>query len=388
VETKVSQPSVEHPRIPLCRPFFSEREELAVIEVFRSGWLMQGPRTAEFERLVAQFVGVKHAVAVNSGTSALTLALMAAGLRPGGKTIVPSCSFVATSNSTVHAGGRPVFVDIGPNDYNIDPSKIEAAIDSETRALVVVHQFGFAADMDPIMEIAEKYGLAVIEDAACSLGSTYRGRQTGGFGVVACLSFHPRKVITTGEGGMVLTDSDEMAQRLRSLRNHGLAAVEKDAQPRCAEAGYNYRMTDIQAAIGIIQLGKLEEIIRQRRRLANRYMEAVSQIPALRLPRWPDESVPNFQSFVVETTDESVDREALLAFMNGRGIECGPGIYPIHLQPAYAEEHSVDNLPETLRAARRSFFLPLYPGMSDEQQQFVIKSLSEATAELSPAKEK
>ncbi len=376
----VSQPTTAAARIPLCKPFFSEREERAAIEVLRSGWPMQGPRTAEFERLIADFVGVKHAIAVNSGTSALTLSLMAVGLRPGEKTIVPSCSFVATANSIVHLGGRPVFVDIGPADYNIDPAKIEAAIDSETRAIVVVHQFGFPADMDPIMAIAKKHGLVVIEDAACSLGSTYRGRQTGGFGAVACLSFHPRKVITTGEGGMILTDSDEVESRVRSLRNHGLAAMGEGAPARCAEAGYNYRLTDVQAAIGIVQFEKLEEITRQRTRLANRYIDTISSVPSLRLPEWPEGSVPNYQSFVVETADESVDREALLAFMSERGIECGPGIYPIHLHPAYADEHSGDDLPETLRAAHRSFFLPLFAGMTDEQQESVINALKQGLA--------
>jgi dTDP-4-amino-4,6-dideoxygalactose transaminase len=349
---------------------------------------MQGPRTAEFERLVAEYVGVKHAVAVNSGTSALTLALMAAGLGPGDKVIAPSYSFVATANTTVHWGGRPVFVDIGPDDYNIDPKKIEAAIDPATRAIVVVHQFGFPADMDAISAIAQRRGLIIIEDAACSLGSTYRGTHMGGFGAAGCLSFHPRKVITTGEGGMVLTDSDEIENAVRSLRNHGLAPVGEDARAGCREAGYNHRITDLQAAVGIIQLGKLEQIIAQRRRLANRYEEAISQITSLRLPKQSEGAEPNYQSFAVETADDSVDREAVLAFMNGRDIACGPGIYPIHLQPAYAEEHREDRLPETLRAARRSFFLPLYPGMTDDEQAYVIDSLKEALSKPPAAKEK
>ncbi len=368
-------------RIPLCRPYLSDEEELAVVAVIRSGWLMQGSKVAEFEELVAARVGVKHAIALNSGTSALTLALMAAGLKPGDRTIVPSYSFVATANSTAHLGGEPIFVDIGPEDYNIDPSKIEAAIDGKTRAIVVVHQFGFPADMDPIMAVAEKHGLLVVEDAACSLDSTYHGRQTGSFGKVACLSFHPRKVITTGEGGMVLTDSDEIAERIGNLRNHGISVSTKGAF--CFETGYNFRLTDIQAAIGIAQLGKLDEITRLRTRLAERYAEAIPGIPALRLPKQLDETVPNFQSFAIELIDQSVDRRALLDSLNERGIGAGPGIYPIHMQPAFAEKHSGDRLPETVRAAERSFFLPLYPGMTEEESDFVVDGLKESLAEQS-----
>jgi perosamine synthetase len=342
---------------------------------------MQGAKTAELERLTAERVGVRHAVALNSGTSALTLALMALGLKPGDETIVPSCSFVATANSTAHLGGEPVFVDIGPDNYNIDPRRIEAGISRKTRAIVVVHQFGFPADIDPIAAIAKKHGLAIIEDAACSLGSSYRGKETGAFGEVACLSFHPRKVITTGEGGMALTDSDDIAQKVRSLRNHGMSTTVGDN--RCGEAGYNFRLTDIQAAIGIVQLGKLDEITRLRTRLAEMYIEALSDMPALRLPKWPDGSIPNFQSFVAELTDQSIDRQALLAFMEDRGIGCGAGIFPIHMQPAYVEKHSGDHLPETFRAAERSFLLPLYPDMTEDELDFVVVGLKDALSEQS-----
>ena len=384
MEKRASTSTLSTGRVPLCRPYISEEEESAVIETLRSGWLMQGPKVAEFERLVSEKVGVKHAVAVNSGTSALTLALMAVGLEPGDRAIMPSYSFVATANSTAHLGSEPVFVDIGPDDYNIDPSGIEPAIDEKTRAIIVVHQFGFPADMERIMSVAKKHGLFVIEDAACSLGSLYKKKQTGSFGEVACLSFHPRKVITTGEGGMALTDSDEIADRIRSLRNHGLSGLSSSPKgASCREAGYNFRLTDLQATIGIVQLGKLEEIIRLRTRLAARYAEAISELPALRLPKRPDGAIPNFQSFVVELTDQSVNREALLSFLDARGVGGGPGIYPIHMQPTYAQKHSRDRLPETLRAAERSFFLPLYPGMADEEADFVVERLKESLAEQS-----
>ncbi len=387
MKSNVFEPAVGSGGIPLCKPYLSQDEEQGVSEVLRSGWLMQGKKVAEFERLVADYVGSKHAVAVNSGTSALMLAIVAAECGSGDELIMPSHSFVATANAAVLAGAKPVFVDIGPADYVIDPSQIEARITARTRAIIVVHQIGFAADMASIMAMAEKRNLVIIEDAACSLGSTYQGRMTGSFGLAACLSFHPRKVITTGEGGMVLTDSDKLARKVRSLRNHGLAGRGSPERAACEVPGYNCRMTDIQAAIGLAQLAKLDEILRLRRLLAERYNDSVSQIRALRLPRWSRDSVPNYQSYAVEVEEASLDRDALVAFMEGKRIACRPGIQPIHLEPLYAPEHGQTRLPETLRAARHSFFLPLYPSMSEREQDFVINNLKTAVEECAFKKE-
>jgi dTDP-4-amino-4,6-dideoxygalactose transaminase len=374
----VSEPVAAPSRIPLCKPYISIEEEKAVAEVLRSGWLMQGPKVEQFERLIAEYVGVKHAVAVNSGTSALSIAYAAADLHPGDKAIMPSHSFVATANTAMHSGVQPIFVDIKSNHYNIDPSKISAAMDEESPAVVVVHQIGIPADMTPLVLTAEQNELVLIEDAACSLGATYGGRQTGGFGLIACLSFHPRKVITTGEGGMVLTDFDEVSEFARSVRNHGLLQSEKSTHARCEGPGFNYRMTDIQAAIGIVQFSKLPEIIRLRTRIANRYQEEISKIPALRLPEWPKEAVPNYQSFVVAVADEKMSRDKILTYMNRKGIDVKPGIQPIHQEPVYSGYASDDELPETVRAAKRSFFLPLYPAMTDEEQGFVLQTLQDA----------
>ncbi|RJP70108.1 MAG: DegT/DnrJ/EryC1/StrS family aminotransferase [Candidatus Abyssobacteria bacterium SURF_17] len=365
-------------RIPLCKPYLSQDEEIAALEVLRSGWLMQGEKVSDFERLVAGYVGVNYAVAVNSGTSALLLALLAVNLKAGDKIIMPSHSFVATANSAVLCGGEPVFADIGQNGYTIDPAAIGPAIDSQMRALMVVHQIGYAAEMDRILSLARQHGLAVVEDAACSLGSSYRGRQTGSFGEVACLSFHPRKVITTGEGGMVLTDSEEIGQTVRCLRNHGLGDARTPASTGCLRPGFNYRLTDVQAAIGIAQFGKLHEILRLRRRLAARYREILSGISALWLPAEVEHSMPNYQSFAVEVADTSIDRDALIGRMTARGIECRPGIQPIHLEPAYADKYGNVRLPETMRAARNSFFLPLYPAMTEEEQDIVIHTLKDS----------
>jgi perosamine synthetase len=342
---------------------------------------MQGPKVEEFERLIAGFVGVRHAVAVNSGTSALSIAYFAAGLHAGDIALMPSHSFVATANTAVHCGVEPMFVDIDRNHYNMNPSKIAPAYEPRVRALVVVHQIGTAADMAPLMQEARKRNLTVIEDAACSLGATYGGRQTGSFGKIACLSFHPRKVITTGEGGMVLTNSEEIASCARQLRNHGLAQKKPSAPVQCETAGFNYRMTDIQAAIGIVQFHKLAEIIRLRTELARRYQQEISDIAAFRLPEWPKDSIPNYQSFVVELADEQVNRNRLVHSMNERGIEAKLGIQPIHHEPAYRRYGSDDDLPETLRAGRRSFFLPLYPGLAEEEQSFIVQALRDALDE-------
>lgn len=381
----MSYSSAAPAEIPLCKPYLSEEEERAVLDVLRSGWLMQGSKVTEFERLIAEYVGVKCAVAVNSGTSALTLALAAAGVAPGDEVITPSHSFVATANCALSLGCEPVFVDIGPDDYNIDPSKIRKAIGKRTRALMIVHQIGFPADMDAIMPVAREHGLIVIEDAACSLGSRYHGRMTGSFGDAACFSFHPRKVITTGEGGMVVTDSPEVADRIRSLRNHGLTQSNTSGKPECDKIGFNYRLTDIQAAIGIAQFHKLGEIISKRTDLAKRYDRAISDIPALKLPKPNTAAVPNYQSYVVEIIDTCVSRDAVVEHMRKRGIQCGPGIQPIHLEPAYAR-HARAHLQETLRAATRSFFLPLYPSMTDQEQDYVISSLKVAIGECSAGK--
>ncbi len=364
--------------IPLCKPFISQEEEKAAAEVLRSGWVMQGPKVEEFERLIAEYVGVKHAVAVNSGTSALMLAYGSAGLQRDDLAIMPSHTFVATANAAVQTGIAPVFVDIDPAHYNINPAMIASARKLKTRALVVVHQIGAAADMGSLTEIARKNKLVLVEDAACSLGATFNGRQTGSFGKTSILSFHPRKIITTGEGGMVLTDSDKIASGIRAMRSHGLIQNSIANGPSCVAAGMNYRMTDIQAAIGIVQFRKLPEILRLRRQLAERYEEAIAEIPQLQLPKWPEGSTSNYQSFVVQIVENGINRDDIVQFMNSNGINCVRGIKPVHQEPLYEGFASDDELPETVRAGRQSFFVPIYPGMTDSEQERVVQTLRKA----------
>jgi perosamine synthetase len=377
VKKTLPKKTVASSRIPLCKPYVSEDEEKAAAEVLRSGWLMQGPKVEEFERLIAEYVGVKHAVAVNSGTTALTIAYAAAGLQLGDSVFMPSHSFVATANAALHHDVEPVFIDIDPHHYNMNPAEVEPIIEPDSGHLVVVHQIGAAADMAGFVRLAAKYDLVLIEDAACSLGATFNGRQTGSFGTVACLSFHPRKIITTGEGGMLLTNSESIAESAQAMRNHGLMQKGK-AGPRCVAPGYNYRMTDIQAAIGVVQFRKLEEILRLRRQIAERYEKTIANMPAFELPKWPEGSTTNYQSFVVKVVDEAIERDGIVRYMNKKGIDSKPGIQPIHREPLYEEYADDDELPQTVRAAERSFFLPLYPGMTVAEQEYVVDILGEA----------
>ena len=242
--------------IPVARPFIGREEEAAVLEVLRSGWVSQGPRVAEFERQFAQYVGAAHAIAVSSCTTGLHLALVAAGVKAGDEVLCPSLSFIATANSIQYAGAMPVFVDVDPATYNMDPARIESAITPRTKAILIVHQIGLPAAIAEISEIASRYGLAVIEDAACAIGSEYQGQRIGQpHTLMACFSFHPRKILTTGEGGMVTTSDEGIADRIRKLRQHAMSVsdlarhsssqIVTESYP---EVGYNYRMTDMQAA--------------------------------------------------------------------------------------------------------------------------------------------
>ncbi len=250
--------AAERQIIPVARPSFGSDEEAAVVEALRSGWVTQGPRVAEFERQFAEYVGTPHAVAVSSCTTALHLALLVAGVKPGDEVLCPSLSFIATANSIVYAGAIPVFVDIDESTYNVDPKCIKDAITPRTKAILVVHQIGLPAALDEICAIAHEHGLLVIEDAACAIGSEYQGHRIGApYSSMACFSFHPRKVLTTGEGGMITTTDEKVADRLRRLRQHamGISDVARHGSSKVLietyeEVGFNYRMPDLQAAVG------------------------------------------------------------------------------------------------------------------------------------------
>lgn len=350
-----------------------------VAEVLESGYLTQGPKAAEFERLVRSHVGVKHSFATSSCTTALHLSLVAWGIGPGDEVIVPDFTFPATANVVLQLGARPVLVDIDPTSFNATAASIEAGMTSRTKAIMVVHAFGQCADMGPILEMARTAGLPVLEDAACALGGSYGGRPAGSLGTVGCFSFHPRKIITTGEGGMITTDDDELAERITVLRSHG--AVPDELYLRFEEAGFNYRLSDINAAIGIAQMARLSELIAGRRSLASVYTELLVAIDGVQPPIQTDGVRHTYQSYVV-TLDERWDRDEVIRRMRSAGIETTLGTYALHGQPYYARSfgHRLGDLPGSASAYRHSLTLPLYPQLPVDEVERVVSTLSDVLA--------
>jgi perosamine synthetase len=371
--------------IPVARPYVAQEEEEAVSEVLRSGWLSQGPRVAEFERAFAAYVGAEHAVAVSSCTTALHLCLLALGIRTGDEVICPSFSFIATANCIVHAGATPVFVDIDPATYNLDPNRIETAITPRTRAILVVHQVGLPAALDEIKQVADKHNLPVVEDAACAIGSEYGSRRVGApHGVLACFSFHPRKILTTGEGGMITTADADLAARLRALRQHAMSVSDvarhnanQNVFEEYSEVGYNFRMTDLQAAIGLVQLDRVDGFLARRRLLAARYSERLRAIEWLRPPAEPRGRRHNFQSYVARLTHEApVRRDVLMQELLGAGISTRRGIMAIHREAPYRSGSWETQLPETNAATDNTIILPLFHQMSEQDQDYVVESIA------------
>jgi dTDP-4-amino-4,6-dideoxygalactose transaminase len=372
--------------IPITRPELGEEEAQEAANAIRSGWIAQGPLVAEFERTLAARLGVAQVVATSNCTTSLHLALLCSGIGPGDEVIVPSFTFIATANAVLYIGATPVFVDIDPRTYNMDPDKIEAAITPRTRAIIPVDQIGLAADLDPVLEIARRLGLRVVEDAAPALGATYKGRLIGSISPATCFSFHPRKSITTGEGGIIATDDAKLADRARVMRSHG-ASVSDLARHHAntvtieayEEMGYNYRMTDIQAAMGIEQLKKLDGILARRRGLAERYNNELADVPGVETPYSPPEAPHTYQSYCVRLDPErTAPREAIMARMLELGIATRRGVMAIHEEPYYVQRFGTVSLPVTEEATRRTLLLPLFASMTMEQQDRVIAGLQSA----------
>jgi perosamine synthetase len=370
--------------IPVARPSIGEGEELAVLEVLRSGWITQGPRVAEFERAFSAYIGCRHAIAVSSCTTALQLTLLAQGVGPGDEVICPSLSFIATANSIASTGATPIFADIDPETYNIDPQQVEGLITERTRAILVVHQIGLAADMDALSAIAQRHNLPIIEDAACAIGSSYNSELIGRpIGRMACFSFHPRKILTTGEGGMITTDEDQLAERLRRLRQHAMSLSDVArhnartiATETYDEVGYNYRMTDMQAAIGMVQLERLPSFLARRRALAARYTEALQALPWLACPTVPANCEHNYQSYMVRLTDRVADtRDGIMQRLLEQNISTRRSIMAIHREIPYHSARWEASLPVTTRVADTGFILPLFHEMTEEDQDRVINAL-------------
>jgi dTDP-4-amino-4,6-dideoxygalactose transaminase len=369
--------------IPITRLGVGDEEAAAAAEAVRSGWLTQGKRGQQFEAAVAQYVGARHAIATNSCTTALHLALIAAGVKAGDEVVCPSFSFIATANAILYAGATPVFVDIDPRTYNIEPKFVEAAITERTTAILPVSQIGLAADIPAIMAIARRYGLKVVEDAAPSLGATIGESRIGSLSDFTCFSFDARKILTTGEGGMITTNSDDAAERLRRLRAHSASvstAARHDSNrivfEEYPELGYNYKLTDIQAAIGIVQMKKLDSVLTARRRLAERYARLLANDPRILTPHEPADLRHVYQSYCVRV----ITKKPQLAIMNdlaARGIATRR-IMASHLEPFYRQRFPHLVLPETERAATETLLLPMFVGLTDDEQDQVIKALTDA----------
>lgn len=378
--------------IPIAKPLFGPEEIAAAARPLETGWIVQGPYVAEFERRFGAFVGASHAVACSNGTTALHLAYAAMRLEEGDEVIVPSFTWIATANAVVYCGARPVFCDVELDTFNIDPSAIEACITPRTKGIVPVHLFGLCADMTPILDIAKRHGLWVVEDAACGFGATYQGRQAGTLAETATFSFHPRKSITTGEGGMVTTSRTDVAAAARSMRDHGAAARRDEPAfllPDYDELGFNYRLTDLQAAIGCAQMDRAEHILEQRRLRAAIYDEQVASLDWLRTPHVPHDMVHGYQAYVCLFAPEEPSmanvqalearRNALMTRLEERGISTRPGTHAPVLRAYYREKHGVDAaaFPNAVLAEKLSLALPLYPQMTDDDQNRVVQTLRE-----------
>ncbi|MDH7487658.1 MAG: DegT/DnrJ/EryC1/StrS family aminotransferase [Anaerolineae bacterium] len=392
--------------VPVARPFLGDEEMAAVAEVLRSRWVTQGPQVAAFEREFADYVGAKHACAVSSCTTALHLALRAVGVQPGDEVITVSHSFIATANSIRYCGATPVFVDIQPDTFNMDPARIEEVITERTRAILCVHQLGMPCDLKVILDIARRHSLPVVEDAACAIGSEIlwggRWEKIGKpHGDVACFSFHPRKLLTTGDGGMITTSNAEWDRQFRLWRQHGMSVpdtVRHGAREVIFESypqlGYNYRLTDIQAAIGRVQLRRIPEVVARRRQQAQRYRDLLSDMPGLGLPAEPEWARSNWQSFCVRLP-EGCDQRRVMQAMLDAGISTRRGVMCAHREPAYAQEPwscgtgpgdcdcppgTCARLRESERAQDRAIILPLFHEMTEAEQDAVVAALREACA--------
>jgi perosamine synthetase len=359
--------------IRLTRPAVQDAFE-ALKSILESGFLVQGENVKRFEAVTAGYVGRAYGVAVNSGTSAIQCALMALGVGPGDEVLIPDFTFPATANAVVCAGATPVLVDIDPVTCNIDVDDAGMKVTSKTRAIMPVDLFGLPADLEAVEDLCRTHGLALIEDSACALGASMNGRKCGSFGEASVLSFHPRKIVTTGEGGMVLTDLESAAATAAKLRNHGMEV--SPGGVGFVLPGYNMRLTELQACLGIAQMSGIERLITERRRVASAYSDLLSGQAEVALPVEPEGAFHTYQSYVVMLA-EHIDRDRLIAAMRDEGVETTIGTYAIHIQPFYRKRYNLEpgSLPSSLRAYSQSLSLPIYASMEESTIAKVVDGL-------------
>jgi len=366
-------------RFPLAKPTFDDREVEAVRRVLASGWVVQGPQVAAFEKTIAAMHGARHCVAVSSGTAALHLCYLALGIGAGDAAFIPSFAWPSAANMAMAIGARPVLVDVLPDTYDMDPVDLHCRIQQclaqnwgKPRVVVPVHEFGLAADLNAVLDIAREFHLQVVEDAACALGATYNHKPVGTFGCMGIFSFHPRKAVTTGEGGAVVTNDDALAEACRMWRNHGqvIRAGGRDFQ----EAGFNYRMTELQAAVGQVQLEKFPAILARRRQIVTQYVAQLKDCPGIRLPAASPEHT--WQTFMV-VLDENVSQQAVVEALASEGVGAGPGSVAAHSQDVYGRMFGYlpAHLPVSEALASRGLALPLYSDLTDEQVRLCAGTL-------------
>lgn len=384
-------------KIPISKNWFGDEELEAIQQPLRAGWVVQGQQVRNFETRFAEYTKTALALSCSSGTAALHIAVSAMGLQPGDEVLVPGFTWIATANVVELLGAKPVFCDIDLNTFNTSADAFSSAVTPRTKGMIPVHLFGLCADMDEILSLARRHNLWIVEDAACALGSWYRSTHAGAFGELGCFSFHPRKSITTGEGGMLTLKDNELYRTCDGLRNHGAVPApggtvgntgHTSLLPSYSIPGFNYRLTDIQAALGVAQLGRLDFLLSERRRCARYYSEHLSGVEWLRLPREPSGYVHSWQSYVglyapstptlSKVNEMNLGRNRLMSHLEGHGIATRQGTHaPPHLE-FYALKYSIrqEDLPNSWLADRLSIALPVFPGMSEEELHHVVTCIT------------
>ncbi len=375
--------------IPVAKPFFTKEDEQAVASVVRSGWVLQGTKVEAFEKRIGAYVKSPYAVATSSATTAMHLGLLASGIGPGDEVLVPSFSFIASANCIVHAGATPVFVDIDPDTYNLDPKDVARKITKKTRGILAVHQVGLAANLPELFRIARAAKIQLFEDCACALASTINGKHVGNWGTWGAFSFHPRKAITTAEGGVFVTANRSLAHTVSLLRAHGASidVKKRDASKKVLFEsypliGYNLRMSDIHAALGLSQFTKLQTILASRQKTAKRYTEAFSGHSVIVPPFVPEGYFHTYQSYMIRLRAGAPLRDRLMQKLLDAGIATRRGIPSAHLETPYRKLYPRLSLPHTQRASAETLTIPMYHGLTKEEQEYVIENILTLVSKL------